>query len=115
MEERMLKATELSNCEKVILACIYDYKQKAGEWPDLKAIMQRTSEGYDKTWKPQTVCTFLSRMEKKGLLTSTREGRTSYYKPLLSYENYLEKELDEFCSVFFGGNLKKMKTFVRNL
>ena len=75
--------------------------------------MQWTSEKHGRNWKPQTVCTFISRMEKKGLLKSEKVGRVSYYEPLIPYEAYIQMELEELCDVFFDGNKKKMKSFVR--
>ena len=113
MEGKKLEIMELSSCEKLILGCIYSYEQKTKKRPELKVLMQWTSEKHGRNWKPQTVCTFISRMEKKGLLKSEKVGRVSYYEPLIPYEAYIQMELEELCDVFFDGNRKKMKSFVR--
>ena len=98
MKGQELEMMELSSCEKLILGCIYSYKQKTGKRPELKALMQWTSEKQGRDWKPQTVCTFISRMEKKGLLKSEKVGRISYYEPMLTDEIYVEKEIvNHFC------------------
>ena len=113
MEEQKLEMMELSSCEKLILGCMYSYEQKTKKRPELKALMQWTSEKQGRDWKPQTVCTFISRMEKKGLLKSEKVGRVSYYEPVVTYEMYIEMEMKELCNVFFDGDMKKMKSFVR--
>ena len=54
---------ELSGCEKMVLGCIYEYQRRNEVAPDLISIVELANMKFEKDWKKQTVCTFLSRME----------------------------------------------------
>ncbi len=113
--EVMIKSSELSDCEKIILGCIYEYHRKQQEAPNLKDIMQLLEIRYGIEWKMQTICTFFTRMEKKGLLTIKKRGRYSYYYPVLPFEIYVQQEIESFCKIYFEGDKKRFKRFVRQL
>lgn len=114
-KEIKVRTEDLSGCEKLILGCIYEYHRKKGEAPNLKDIMTLVEARHGITWKMQTICTFFTRMEKKGLLTITKNGRYSYYYPVLSFEVYVEQEINDLCKAYFGGDMKQLKRFVRQL
>ena len=109
------KMIELSGCEKIILGCIYDYHRKNEEAPNLKDLLVILEERYGIRWKMQTICTFFTRMEKKGLLSIKKRGRYSYYYPVLSFDAYVRGELNDLCKAYFGDDMKQMKRFVRQL
>ena len=113
--EVSLKTIELSGCEKIIMGCIYDYHRKKGEAPNLKDLLLILDERYGIQWKMQTICTFFTRMEKKGLLSVKKKGRYSYYYPVISFEEYVKGELNDICKAYFGNDKKLMKRFVRQL
>lgn len=107
--------TNLSNCERRILGCIYEHYRKEEDAPTLKNIMNLIEQKYGSPWKLQTVCTFLTRMGKKGVITIQKMGKYSYYCPSLPYEEYVYLELKELCDIYFEQNEKKMKQFVRQI
>lgn len=113
--EMTIKTIDLSGCEKIILGCIYEYHRKNEEAPNLKDIMQILDERYGIQWKMQTICTFFTRMEKKGLLMIAKNGRYSYYYPVLPFDVYVRREMEDLCKAYFGEDLKLMKRFVRQL
>ena len=53
----------------------------------LQDIMNRVNQENGKSWKPQTVSTFLARLVKKSFLTVYRKGRYSFYQPAVSKED----------------------------
>lgn len=106
---------DLSSCEKMILGCVYEYHRKKEEAPNLRDIMELVTAKYGIEWKLQTICTFFSRMEKKGLLTILKKGRYSYYYPVVPYEVYVRYELGEVCKIYFENDIKLLKRFVRKL
>ena len=114
-KETVEKKMDLSECEKLILGCIYEYHRREGEAPNLKDIMQMIEQKYDITWKLQTVCTFFTRMEKKGLITIVKNGRYSYYYPVLAFEVYVGGKIQDLCKAYFGNDIKQLKRFVRQL
>ena len=110
-----LKEIELSNCEKIILGCVYEYHNQYGEAPNLRDVIKILEKKYKIEWKLQTVCTFFSRIEKKGLLTIMKKGRFSFYSPVMSYEAYMYCELMAICKMYFRDDIKLLKKFVRKL
>ena len=114
-KESNFKSLDLSDCEKMILGCIYEYHRKNDAAPNLRDIMALIEDKYKIEWKLQTVCTFFKRMEKKGLLTSAKKGRYSYYYPVVPYEVYVRYELNDICKIYFENDMKQLKGFVRKL
>ena len=115
VDETQMKSSDLSGCEKRVLGCIYEYKRKNEELPNLRDLMTLIEEKYGILWKQQTVCTFLNRMEKKGLLMTEKKGRYTYYYPVVPYEIYVCRELKELCNIYFENSEKKLKQFVRRM
>ena len=58
------------------------------------------------TWTHQTVGTFLKRLETKGMVASSKKGKSLYYFPLLSKEQFYSKEAEHFLQSKFKGSLK---------
>ena len=114
-KEIAVKTTDLSGCEKIILGCIYEYHREKEEAPNLKDILEILDATYGIQWKMQTICTFFTRMEKKGLLTIEKNGRYSYYYPVLPFDVYMRGEMEDLCKAYFGDDMKRFKRFVRQL
>ena len=104
---------ELSSCEKMVLSCIYEYQRKNEVAPDLASIVEMANARFDKDWKVQTICTFLTRMEKKGLIKIERKRKSSRYTPAISREEYLKQVFSEVSRLYFNGNIKQLRSFVR--
>ena len=61
-----------------------------------------------KIWNPKTIQTMLFRLEKKGIITHTKEGRVFVYAPRIPKEAYLALEQDNFVNRFFDGAVSQM-------
>lgn len=107
----MEKIKSLSGCEEMVLSIVFDSESA----PDLAEVMDRANKKFNKTWKPQTVSTFLSRLVLKGFLTSYREGRYSYYEPTVSRDEYCAAEAARMADLFFNGDRKKLIKSVSGL
>ena len=59
-----------------------------------------------KEWKPSTIWTFLGRLTEKGLLQAKKVGKTNYYTPAITEEEYRRKETQEFLKLVHGGSVK---------
>ena len=46
----------------------------------------------EKEWSATTILSMLSRLEKKGFVQVTKEGKQNVYAPLVSQEEYLQAE-----------------------
>ena len=66
-------------------------------------ILQQLPEG--KSWKQNTVITFLSRLTEKELVTATKIGRAHHYEALLTEEEYRAFETKQFISDVHEGSV----------
>ena len=61
-----------------------------------------------KIWNPKTIQTMLFRLEKKGIISHTKESRVFVYAPRIPKEAYLALEQDNFVNRFFDGAVSQM-------
>jgi len=59
----------------------------------------------EKKWKPQTVLTLLTRLTQRGFLASEKQGKERFYTPLVSQEEYLNRETGQFVRRFHKNSL----------
>ena len=57
---------------------------------NVRSTLEELNRRSDKERKYTTVMTTMARLDKKGLLTRRREGKTDFYKPAMTREKYLE-------------------------
>lgn len=57
-----------------------------------------------------TVLSFLSRLEEKGFVTVTKEGKTNVYHARVSKKEYLGEESKSILSRMYGSSLKNFVT-----
>lgn len=62
----------------------------------------------EKSWKKQTLNTFLFRMQQKNLVQIIAEGRHKQYIPAMTKEEYLLKESKAFLDKNYQGSIVKM-------
>lgn len=90
----------ITKCEhEVFLAVFY-----LGEDATMRNVLCRVNEEYGHTWHPQTVSTFLRRLVQKGYLTMYRYGRTAYYIPEISIQEYQRQCVANMCQILFAGD-----------
>ena len=58
-----------------------------------------------KNWKTQTVFTLLSRLVKKGFLSSEKQGKERYYQTLVNRDDYLNQETGRFIEIFHKSSI----------
>lgn len=68
----------------------------------------------DRSLAPSTIITFLSRMCEKGLLSVEHKGRTNYYSPLVSRQEYLANENRSFLNRLYGGSFSEFAVSLCN-
>ncbi|MDL2293079.1 BlaI/MecI/CopY family transcriptional regulator [Ruminococcaceae bacterium OttesenSCG-928-D13] len=57
-------------------------------------------------WKPTTLLTFLSRLAAKGMLAVEKRGKSNWYSPLVSREEYGRGEGRAFLDELYGGSAR---------
>ncbi|NLL78283.1 MAG: BlaI/MecI/CopY family transcriptional regulator [Clostridiales bacterium] len=89
----------LTECEQQVMKCIWDTRADMS----LQQITVLVNERYGKTWKPQTVSTFLSRLVKKEYLEMYRKGRQFFYHPHIMEQTYKARSIAD-CVKFWCGD-----------
>ncbi len=62
--------------------------------------------GEEKGWKKTSILTFLSRLVEKGYLSCEKKGKTNFYTPLISYEQFSRKESKYILHKLYRNSLK---------
>ena len=62
----------------------------------------------DKSWKAPTLLKLLSRLEERGFVAGTKEGRVNGYTPLVEERDYLARESRSFLERVHGGSLSSL-------
>lgn len=99
-----METNDISACERLVMKTIWDSPEELA----LQQIMDKVNEENSKSWKPQTVSTFLARLVRKGFLTSYRKGRYSYYQPVVSKEDFWKATMSENAHFFAQGDMAAM-------
>lgn len=60
--------------------------------------------GNEKTWKIQTVVSLMLRLVERGFLRSEKHGKERTYFPLISKEDYLKFETDNFMKQYHNSS-----------
>ena len=68
------------------------------------------AEKLDKSWKAPTLLKLLSRLEERGFVAGSKEGRANVYTPLVAREDYLASESRSFLERVHGGSLSSLMT-----
>lgn len=63
-----------------------------------------------KSWKTNTILTFLSRLAERGMLAVRKQGRLNEYVALVSENEYLEAQTKSFINSVYGGSAKHLVT-----
>ena len=105
MEER----NRLPECEEMVMSVLW----AAEEDLNLNQITERVNEKFGKDWKIQTVCTFLTRLEKKKFISIYRVGRYSHYHPEITLDDFRKQKLREMQELLLFKSTKYMADFVR--
>ena len=62
------------------------------------------------SWKQTTIQTFLKRLCDKGILNVRKEGKTNFYTPKISEEEYKREQTEEFLNETHKGSVKSLLT-----
>lgn len=94
----------LSKCEELIMMCIWN-TDKPLNCVELEAILRIK---YKKTWRLQTICTFLTRLQSKNYIYSSKDGRYTYYYPIISKADYQQFVVRNLLSNVFDNSSQEL-------
>jgi len=89
----------LPDSELEIMKVIWDAKE-----PVTSAYISEKLKG-KKDWKITSILTFLARLTEKGFIECKREGKVNIYRPLISEQEYLEKESKSILEKLYNNSL----------
>ena len=64
--------------------------------------------GKEKEWKPQTVITLMLRLVERGFIRTEKNGKERTYFPIISEDNYLKFETNDFIERFHGNSFASL-------
>lgn len=100
----ILQEQGMTDCEVLVMKTVWDSEELLA----LRDVTAQVNQTYNKSWKPQTVSTFLARLVKKGFLTMERKGRQFYYYPVVSEEDYSKKEIVKCVDFWSDGKIDSL-------
>ena len=68
----------------------------------------RVQEEMERSWKLPTLMTVLGRLCQKGYLRCEKEGRSNFYRPLVTREEYREGEGRTLLRRLYGNSLPRL-------
>lgn len=95
----MKRIQRMSDAERQIMEFIW----AAGHPVTTKEILTFLPEG--KTWKQNTVITFLARLVKKGVIRAERAGKANYYDACITEQQYKNFETRQFVDEVHKGSV----------
>lgn len=95
----MSRIQRISNAEKQIMEFIW----AAGRPVTTREIIKNLPE--DKTWKQNTVITFLGRLMGKGILKATRISKANHYESCITEQEYRNFETKQFINDVHKGSV----------
>ena len=103
----MEKGPKISDAEWEVMKVVWDHAPMTAT-----EVLDRLPHDQ---WKQKTVNTFLARLEAKGVISSSREGRANVYTVVLSESECCRAEGSHFLSKVFRGKVAPMMLhFIEN-
>lgn len=97
----MDRLSQISDAELEVMRLIWESGGKMRFSPLMTELEKK-----GRSWKANTVITFLSRLTEKNMLRTEKQGRLNVYHALLTESEYLESLAQSFVSEVYGGDAK---------
>lgn len=97
---------EITDCEIMIMAAVYSL-EKAGCEVSMQKVTEYVNAEKNKSWKQQTVSTFMARLRNKGFLDMERKGRVFVYKSRVAVEEIHRGIFEKYADLLFDGDIEK--------
>ena len=97
----MFEFKEMSETEREIMEVLW----QSGSGQTLNGLLEYFSKERERSWKPQTLATFMSRLAEKGLVKWEQQGRARVYSPILSKSEYECEKAKTLLDKLYSGSL----------
>jgi len=101
------KFEKLPLAEETVMLALWNLEEPS----TAAALTQYLAE--EEHWSLTTVCSFLKRLEDRGYVARTRQGRSFVYAPTLTLDAYRSQLAAELLTRFFGGSPNQMVQVLR--
>ncbi len=91
---------KISDCEEKVMLVMWQEEETI----TYKDIQAKVEEKFGDKWKPETVCSFMDRLKKKGYLYSFKEGRYTHYRVAIDFKTYRKMKVDEIVYRLYEGS-----------
>ena len=103
----MEKIEKLPLAEETVMLALWNLEEPA----TAAAVAQYLQE--ETHWSLTTVCSFLKRLEDRGYVARSRQGRSFVYAPTLALDAYRAQMAAELLRRFFGASPNQMVQVLR--
>ena len=93
---------KISESEQEIMMAIWNAENKNS----ITASYLEDVFGEKKGLKKTSICTFLSRLVEKGYLSCEKNGKSNFYEPIVSYEEFSRRESKHILDKLYRNSLK---------
>lgn len=95
--------SQISDSELELMRIIWSHGGRA-----LFAAVMEDLEQQGKSWKVNTILTFLSRLTEKGFLSTRKIGRRNEYIALITEKEYAAEQTKTFLDKVYEGNARDL-------
>jgi len=85
---------------------IMEFLWKQTEPMTLQNVIAYCTNEKNHSWKQQTIYTFLTRLELKGVVTAVKHGHKRYYSAAMTKEEFRKRATHQLLKESFDGSLK---------
>ena len=93
---------KLPDAEFVVMQAIW-----AGT-PPVNTAYLMDAVGRERGWKAPTLISFLVRLEERGYISSTKQGKERFYMPVAEETKYMQTVTGEFVDQYHGGSFVRL-------
>ncbi len=106
---------KLTAAELAVIGEIWRAEEEGVDFKDITMtyLTQKCNENQGKSWKAQTVSTFLAHLVKKEYLEMSRVGRHFYYKTLVGKKEVVNRIIKDMADTLYGGSLTALLEEIR--
>ena len=96
-----MKDNQISSAELEVMQVLWHSKKSM-------RIQEVLDSLKDSSWKYNTVGTLLLRLEAKGAVKSSKDGRAIVYTPILDEDEYRDQQTKSFVQKLYNGSVKEL-------
>lgn len=100
----MKPINRLPDAELAVMQAVWSFERAVSRL-DIETVLE---DSYPMA--PTTILTLLSRLEERGFLRVTKQGRSNLYTPLIERANYLASQSRSFLDKLCGGDMQVFAT-----